>query len=408
MNNDLHPIGPPPAHVPPELVIDFPLAGHGKTTTAHPRSLLPDLMKGPPVIWAPGAHHAGPGAWVPRRYEDFRQIYLDTEHFSSRDLAPFAKLVGEDWCLIPAEVDPPLHALHRLTLNPMLAPSRIAKLDDKIREYARAPLTALKSKGRCEFVADFAFEFPIRVFLELMGLPQERMAQFLEWEHAILRSTSVEPISAATRQITDYLTEVCEERRREPRNDLLTLGVQAEIDGRKLTHDELTGFCFNLFIGGLDTVSTNMASHFRHLAERHDHQAYLRTNPDRISDALEEFMRAYASVTTSRRCVKETTISGVTIMPGDMVLLPTPLAAHDPEVFADPDVVDLDRKPRHVSFATGPHVCIGIHLARREMRIAIEEALAILPEFSIEPGAEITSFLGGIIGPRELPLVWRA
>jgi cytochrome P450 len=239
-----------------------------------------------------------------------------------------------------------------------------------------------------------------------MGLPQERMSQFLEWEHAILRSTTVEPIAAATRQITDYLTEACEERRREPRNDLLTLGVQAEVDGRKLTADELTGFCFNLFIGGLDTVSTNMASHFRHLAERHDHQAHLRANPDRIPDALEELMRAYASVTTSRRCVVETKISGVTIMPGDMVLLPTPLAAHDPEVFLDPDVIDLDRKPRHLSFATGPHVCIGIHLARREMRIAIEEALSILPEFSIEPGAEITSFLGGIIGPRELPLVW--
>jgi cytochrome P450 len=241
-----------------------------------------------------------------------------------------------------------------------------------------------------------------------MGLPQEQMAQFLRWEHAILRSASIEQIAGATREITAYLAEACEERRRTPRNDLLTLGVQAEVEGRKLTPDELTGFCFNLFIGGLDTVSTNMASHFRHLAERHDHQAYLRANPDRISDALDEFMRAYASVTTSRRCISETTIGGVKITPGDMVLLPTPLAAHDPEVFASPEVVDLARKPRHLSFATGPHVCIGIHLARREMRIAMEEGLAALPVFSIETGAEITSFLGGIIGPRALPLVWRA
>jgi cytochrome P450 len=331
---------------------------------------------------------------------------MDTEHFSSRDLAPFGQLTDETWHLIPAEADPPLLALYRMTLNPMLAPSRIAKLDDKMREYARARLDTFKEKGRCEFVADFAFEFPIRVFLELMGLPQDQMAQFLEWEHAILRASSLDQIAGATRQITAYLAEACEQRRRNPRNDLLTLGVQAEIDGRKFTSAELTGFCFNLFIGGLDTVSTNMAGHFRHLAERHDHQAYLRANPEKISDALDELMRAYASVTTSRRCIAETTIGGVTILPGDMVLLPTPLAAHDPEVFPNPEVVDLARKPRHLSFATGPHVCLGIHLARREMRIAIEETLAALPEFSIEPGAQITSFLGGIIGPRELPLVW--
>jgi len=373
---------------------------------ANPRTLLPDFLEYPPIFWAPGAHRAEDGAWVPRRYADLQQIYMDTEHFSSRDFAGFGKLVGQDWFLIPAEADPPLHQLYRLTLNPMLAPSRIALLEDKIREHARRRLSALKAKGGCEFVADFAFEFPIRIFLDLMGLPQEGMAQFLEWEFAIVRATSLEEVAKATKEITEYLTEACDERRRIPRNDLLTLGVQAEVEGRKLTPDELTGFCFNLFIGGLDTVSTNMSSHFRHLAERPDHQSYLRANPDKIPNAVEELMRAYASVTTSRRCAAETTIGGVTMMPGDVVLLPTPLAAHDPEAFPNPEVVDLDRKPRHLSFAIGPHVCIGIHLARRELKIAIEEALAVLPEFAIEPGAQITSFLGDIIGPCELPLTW--
>jgi cytochrome P450 len=396
-----------PGHVRPDLVAPaYPFAGRGDTLSVLPRTLIPEIHKGPAVIWVDGAFGAG-GAWVPRRYADLQQIYLDTEHFTTRGVSQFGALIGETWDQVPFEVEPPLHALHRLTLNPMLAPSRVALLEAKIRQYARERLEELKPRGGCEFVGDFAFEFPIRVFLELMGLPQERMAQFLAWEHGILRSRTLESVAAALRQVTDYLAEECEERRRNPKNDLLTLGVQAEIDGRKMTGDELKGFCFNLFVGGLDTVSTNMSAHFRHLAERPDHQRLLREHPEKIPDALEELMRAYASVMTLRLCKADTRLGDAEIKAGDILLMPTFLAANDPEAFPDPETVDFDRKPRHVSFGYGPHICIGMHLARREMRIALEEALSILPEFSIEPGAEIVSYCSGIIGPKELPLVWK-
>ena len=257
---------------------------------------------------------------------------MDTEHYSARGMSPFSMLVGQTWYLVPAESDPPDHLRFRLLLNPMLAPNRIAKLEDKIRQYARESLVALRGQGGCEFVADFAFEFPIRVFLELMGLPQEEIRQFLAWEDAILRNRDRESMAAAIRQITGYLAEQCEGRRRNPQNDLLTLGVQAEAAG-KLTEDQLTGFCFNLFVGGLDTVSTNMSSHFRHLAEHPEQQAFLRAHPERIPDALDELMRVYAGVTTSRRCIAETKIGEARILPGDMVMLPTILAGHDPEAY---------------------------------------------------------------------------
>ena len=296
-----------------------------------------------------------------------------------------------------------------MVLNPMFSPSRMARLEDRIRQYARDLLFEMRPKGRCEFVADFAFEFPIRVFLELMGLPQDNVVQFLEWEHAILRSQTIEPVAAAMKAVTVYLSEQCEQRRREPKDDLLTLGVQAEVEGRRLTEDELKGFCFNLFVGGLDTVSTNLSAHFRHLAENPDHQQFLRANPERIPDAIDELMRAYAAVTTLRVCTKEIEVGGARMLPGDIVLMPTFLAANDPETFPNPEVVDLARKPRHVSFGYGPHLCIGMHLARREMRIAMEEALAILPQFSIKPGAEIVSYFSiAPIGPVALPLVWDA
>lgn len=395
-----------PEHVPAELVRDYPFKLRGATVSVLPRTLIPAIHENPPVFWAQGVHPMISGAWVPRTYRELQDIYQDTDHFTVRGTSMFAQMIGQNWFSIPHETDPPLHARYRMLLNPMFAPKYIARLEERIRAFAHNRLVELRPQGHCDFVTDFAFEFPIRVFLELMGLPQEDMATFLEWEHAILRSESIEPVQAALRKITDYLATQIVDRRQNPRDDLITLAVQGEIDGRKLTDDELMGFCFNLFVGGLDTVSSNMSNHFRHLAEFPGDQDYLRAHPEAINDALDELMRAYAAVTTMRLCSNDTEVSGVQIKQGDLVMMPTHLAANDPEAFADPEKVDFTRKPRHVSFGYGPHLCIGMYLARREMRIAIEEALSIWPRFSIKPGAQIESFVSGIIGPSSLPLVW--
>ena len=179
-----------------------------------------------------------------------------------------------------------------------------------------------------------------------------------------------------------------------------------EAEGERLTDDQIMGFCFGLFLGGLDTVSTNIGHQFRHLAEHPDDQALLRREPERIPNAIEEMMRAYAAVATPRRCIKEYRIGDVTIQPGDLVLMSTFLAGRDPEAFENPGEVDFDRKPRHVSFGYGAHTCIGMHLAKREMRIALEEFLSAIPQFRIAPGATVESWLGGMIAPVALPLAW--
>lgn len=397
-----------PAHVPHDLVREYPFPLRGARVSVLPRTLIPEIHSYPPIFFAAGVHPMLPGAWVPRAYDELQQIYLDTDNFTVRGTSQFAQMIGEDWFPIPHESDPPLHARYRMLLNPMFAPKYIARLEERIRQFAHDKLEELRPKGECDFVSEFAFEFPIRVFLELMGLPQEDMATFLEWEHDILRSSTSEPVAAAMAKITAYLSEQCAIRRENPENDLISLAVQSEIEGRKLTDDELKGVCFNLFVGGLDTVSTNMSNHFRHLAENPDDQESLRNNPESIPDAIDEMMRAYASVTTIRFCKQDTQIGDALIKQGDMVIMPTHLAANDPAVFPDPEAVNFARKPRHVSFGYGPHLCIGMHLARREMRIAMEEALEILPPFRIKPGAQIESFCSGIIGPIALPLEWTA
>jgi cytochrome P450 len=395
-----------PAHVPEHLVRDYPIL-MGAITDEHPfETMIPALHKNPEIFYSMHAYPGMAPAWIVRRTEDLRAIYFDTEHYSNKDFAPFAKLIRESWNLLPAETDPPMHALYRIFVNPIFTPVAIAKLETRIRQYAREYVEGFKARRHCEFMADFAFEFPIKVFLELMGLPLELTPQFTAWEMDLLHCGDLGRIAQATQNVVDYLRGEIAVRQANPTDDLLSYGVKARIQGRALTDDELVGFAFNLFIGGLDTVSTNMGWQFRHLAEHPDHQEALRANPAMIPDAIEELMRAYGAVTTFRTCVKQTAIRGVTFMPGDKIAMSTALAGRDPAEFDRPNEVILNRKPRHVSFAYGPHLCVGMHLARREMRIAMEEFLAAIPAFRIAEGETLRSHLGGIIQPVTLPLVW--
>lgn len=395
-----------PDHVPPALVRPFPYV-FGMTTRADPFSdWATAVHQGPEIFYTPHAYPGGTPAWIVRRVEDLRKIYFDTDTFSSKDFSPFSKLVGDTWTNLPVEIDPPEHAKYRAFINPLFTPAAMTKLEGRIRNYAVEYIEAFSDTGACEFMADFAFEFPIKVFLELMDFPLSNTKQFLEWEYGLLHEMDMCKIADATRNVVGFLREQIEDRRRNSRDDIISYALGVEVDGRKLNDDELVGFAFNLFIGGLDTVSTNMGNQFVHLARNPQDQQYLKEHPDRIPHAIDEMMRAYAAVTTFRTCTRETEFGGVKMMPGDKVAVSTTLAGRDPAEFPEPDQIRFDRNPRHVSFGFGPHMCVGMHLARREMRIAIEEFVNRIPHFGIKPGHEIEYHLG-MIQPVSLPLVWQ-
>ncbi|WP_211234441.1 cytochrome P450 [Solimonas soli] len=398
-----------PPHVPAELVRSpYPMS-LGMITQENPfETVIPKMQaEYPPVFYARDGYPGGSAVWVLLRRADQQAVYMDTEHFSSKDFAPFAKLLGENWSQIPAETDPPMHQLYRNIMNPLFAPKKMAELEDHVRQFAKDAIDQFKHKGECDFMKDLAFQFPIQVFLELMGLPLDELDKFMAWEMKLTHPKSIEEMAEGTRLVKNFLIETIEDRRRNPTGDFISYVVQSEVQGRKLTDDEMVGFCFNLFIGGLDTVSTHMGLQFRHLAEHPEHQNFLRANPDQIPAALEEFMRAYGAVTTYRTCIKPVTVGGVQIMPGDKVSMVTSLAGRDPQSWDHPNEVKLDRNPRHTTFATGPHRCVGAPLARRELIFAMEEFLKAIPEFRIKPGATITTSIGPIIQPLSLPLVWK-
>jgi cytochrome P450 len=396
-----------PEHVPADLVTkDYPFV-MGLTTDKNPfTEIVNEMHKAPDVIYATNAYPIDSPAWIPRRTELVQSVYLDEEHFSSENLSPFPMLTGGDWKVTPVEIDSPHHAKYRNVLTPVFTPKNLALLDEKVRLTARDFIAEFKNDGECEFMRDFAMRFPIAVFLDLMGLPQERMAQFLKWESMLLHSVELESIIEGTQQVVAYLREVIADRKQNPCGDLVSLAVEYEYNGEKLNDDELLGICFEMFIGGLDTVTTNIAWQVRHLAEHLDDQKKLRENPELIGNAVENLYRRYAAVTTYRTCIKQTTLGDVTIMPGDKVAVSTTLANNDPAKWNDPSAMDFSKPPRHITFGYGVHRCVGAALARRESVVALEELFEALPVFKVKPGVELHTELGPILQPKNLPLVW--
>lgn len=396
-----------PAHVPRELIRDIdPWAdiesagaeGHARAAQYH--------TEFPPVFYATSLGYR-PGCWVPRRAEDMRRILQDAETFSSDRQVGFSMLMGESWPLIPLEIDPPNHAAYRMLINPLFSPKRVAELDADMRVLARSLIKGVLADGGCDFHTAFAAKFPILIFLKLMGWPIEEAPRFVEWVHTLVKSKDPVVIGATAREIATYLRGRIAERRAAPTDDFTSYVVAAEIDGRKLTEDEVLGICFLIFIAGLDTVTSALAFQFHHLAKHQADQARLRAEPALIPAAVEELLRAYSTVNLLRAVVRDVEVGGAPMRAGDSVLISTELANLDPEEFADPLKVDFERENnRHMAFASGVHRCVGSHLARQELTIAVQEWLALAPPFSLDQPEKIVMRVGGVFGLDNVRLRW--
>ncbi|MEA3299403.1 MAG: cytochrome P450 [Pseudomonadota bacterium] len=394
-----------PSHIPKELVLSYPL--HlGVTTYDNPyETLIPAIHKMPPAFWAPDADTGIAPAWVFRRAKDINRIFADTEHFSSKS-APFSQLIGESWDMLPLEADPPNHRHYRMLLLPFLTPAKISQMDARLRGHARYYAQRFRDNGGCDFVSEFAARFPVAVFLELFGLPIEEIEQFLQWENDLFHEPDINKIGASVREIKSYIMAEVNDRKAAPKDDLISYLTHGKVNNRAATDEEIWGLCFTLYAGGLDTVATSLGWYFRHLATHPKDQEILRSSPEIIPRATEEFLRRYSVTTLSRKCIKPIKIGEASLEPGDKVILPTPLGSNDPEEYEDPYKFDLYRKSRHMAFGSGIHSCVGFHLARREIHIAFEEILAIIPNFTIAQSSRILTGMGSVISQKNLPLVW--
>jgi cytochrome P450 len=320
-------------------------------------------------------------------------------------------MLGEAWRLIPLDIDPPDHAKYRALLNPLFSPKRVDALEQGIREQASALIASFAAKGRCDFNAEFAEQFPTLIFLRVMGWDTSEVSRFVGWTQTIVKGMDMQAVVSAVMQVRDYLRARIAERRAQPGDDFTSTLLGNQVDGRALTDDEVFGICFLLFLAGLDTVTSSLGFHFMHLARHPEQQAELRAHPERIPQAVEELLRAYSIVNMRRTVTRDITIGEATMKRGDFVIISTELGNLDPEQFSDPTQVDFNRADTnvpHMAFAYGVHRCLGSHLARRELRIAIELWLKAVPPFRMAPGRAVRVRAAGVFGVEDLHLEWDA
>jgi cytochrome P450 len=371
------------------------------------------------------------GEWFMLGYEDARDAFQRPELFRNS-----LQRVGEQMGRIPAypvNTDDDVHMEYRRLLMPLFTARRMAVLEGAMRKYAQELLAPLAGRAAADLALDFTIPFPAGSFCRLMGFPAEDYAHLLRWKDAYLNANS--PQIAASFGITDfrpdgrptlaaahelslrtgvavsaYLRPLIAQRRSDPRDDLLTELVRTRhTDGTPMTDDELVSISFNLFLGGLDTVSGTLSMVLRHFAANpadRDRFVERADDDERAARAVEELIRFQSIVAMPRRVAETTSFRGAELQAGDAVWLVTPAANRDPAQFANAASLDYDRWPNpHLGFGSGVHRCLGIHLARLEMRIALQELHRAIPGYRLDPGNPPVIGSGAQRGLLSLPVL---
>jgi len=339
-------------------------------------------------------------------------VLRDHARFSAEGLVN----LGNVRPLIPLSVDPPRHVKYRKILDPLFAPKQMEAMEADITARVNRFMDAFVERGECHFTDEFAVPFPSSVFLGLMGLPWEELDTFLRLKDGILRPGGGDTIDPEERariqyetgqEIYAYFDAVLDERARQPRDDILSRFLVAEIDGERLTREEILDICFLFLIAGLDTVTDTLTCSFAFLASHPQHQRQIVDDPSLIPGAVEELLRWESPVPGLYRvATTDTEIVGCPVKSGTVVAVLPGAANVDPAEYPDAFDVRFEREVnRHLAFGGGVHRCLGSHLARRELRIALREWHRRIPEYSLKPGVELR-YPPGLRSVENLELVW--
>lgn len=321
--------------------------------------------------------------------------------------------LGQKRPLIPLQMDPPDHVKYRRLLDPVFSPREMAKLEPQVTALVNGLIDGFIDRGGCDFASEFAVPLPSSVFLALMGMPYSDLDVFLEMKDKIVRpgGSSQEENREIHREyaarIDGYFESILAERKAQRRDDLLSHLVDAEVAGERLTDDEILGICFLMLLAGLDTVTDALECDWVYLARHPEQRQRILDDPEIIPHAVEELLRSESPVTgVARITAADVEIGGCPMPKGTHVGLSIGAANTDERAVPDADSVDLARNPnRHLAFGAGVHRCLGSHLARLELRVAMREWHRRIPHYRIPEGTELR-FSFGLRQVDELPLVF--
>jgi camphor 5-monooxygenase len=391
-----------PAHIPADRIRDvniYALPGQEKDFHAAWKALQDSS---PELIWSP----QNEGHWIAMRGDVLAEVQSDHERFSSSVIV-LPKSVGEQHKLIPTTTDPPEHRPYRLLLNAQLAPSAIRGLQDHLRSTAAELIDGFVSNGRCDFTAEYAEVFPIRIFMGIVGLPMTDAPKIKLWAESMTRPEPVMSFAEARQAFFDHVGPIIAARRAAPGDDLISHIVTADMNGRQLNDEEALSLVTQVLIAGVDTVVNFLSFVLLYLARDTETRRTLAAKPDSIPSAVHELFRRFGLVVIARTVRHDINYRGISMKAGEMVCIPTQVHGLDDKINPDPMRVDFARsRARHSGFGSGPHMCPGQELARAEVAITIQEWLKRVPDFRVAADAD-TNISGGIVAQvNRLVLEW--
>ncbi|MDN5913755.1 MAG: cytochrome P450 [Pseudonocardia sp.] len=386
------------AEIRPELVVDFDIYDPAVTMPVdRMQEKAAALAEIGPIVWS--TSHGG--HWLVTAYEQVHEILRDPEGFSSH---PNNLVDAGQGKFLPIELDPPEHTSYRQALQPLFSPTRMRALEPRIREIVTELIGSFQHTGRIEFVEQFAHELPTQVFLALMGWPLADAALFTEATEIALngrpgdtQEQAAQSRTQAAYEMFGYFMKVIAERRaamaagEAAAEDVTNAIINTEITDsagvqRAMTDDELARMFFLLLIAGLHTTQGSLGWMMLHLSQNTAERDKLIEDPAAVPAAVEEILRFEAAIAMGRRATRDVTVGEVTVKEGDQLLLLLCAANRDEAEFEEPGALDVERTPnRHLSFGSGPHRCIGSHLARLMLKIAAEEIHQRIPDYRLDP-----------------------
>jgi cytochrome P450 len=374
---------------------NFDIFNTDPETSRHPQEMYRALRATAPVLTVPGMGH------ILTTKEAAHECFRLPEVFSSAATDSLLPM-GTVRPLIPLQIDPPDHVKYRNILDPLFAPRHMTALEAPVAALVHERIDAFIDRGECDFSTEFSVPLPSEVFLTLLGLPLSDLATFLTMKDGVIRPDHVvgksrdHPDTIAYQNgigasIYAYFNDVLDEREAERRDDLLSRFLDAEVDGQQLTRNDILDVCFLFLIAGLDTVSASLDCFFGYLCEHPAQRRQLVDDPSLVPSAVEELLRWESPVGgIARVATQDTELMGCPIKRGDMVSIS--LGSVDTDETALPDAYevrfDRDVNP-HNAFGGGVHRCLGSHLARLELRVALREWHTRIPEYSVKPGHEL-------------------
>ena len=397
-----------PPHVPGHLVFDFDIYADPRINSDVQGSYAAAIADAPDIFWTP----ANGGHWMVKRMDAIAEVVSDPEHFSVREMQ--IPRVPNPPFFIPLSLDPPENLPYRRAMAPMFGPVAVKALNPHIQHWADRIVDAVVARGEGDFMADVAKLYPVSVFMELMGMDLSRLQEFRHLAESFFSSQNdAAELERLSGQILGILKQLVDAKRADPDDKLMSHFIQADVserggEPRFMGEDEILAMSFVLFLGGMDTVTNVTGFAFQQLAQMPELQARLAADPEGLSQAFaDEAVRAFGVINTPRLVVKDKDLLGAPFRAGDMVLNLLPVGSRDDRKFEQPDLLDIDRpRAQHITFSTGPHLCVGHVLGRAEIRILTEAWFRRVKSFELVPGAPRHFRTGTVMALDTLPIRW--